>query len=103
MKYGQHGFTTYFPRQWLEEVLTQCRIVAGLLSQLRTEGGLNPRYTKIEDDNCLSVENYLRIEVNKAMIQDRKGFMKDWNRLGEMIYTFANDQGEEFNRQYKKK
>ena len=92
---------TFFPRLWLEEVLTQCRAVVGLLKQLRTDGDLHPRYTLI-DDHDLSVENLIRIEVNKAMIQDYDDFMEDWKKLGEMIYSFADEQGDEFNKQYKK-
>jgi hypothetical protein len=102
MRHGQHGFITFFPHRWLAKMLTQCRTVVGLLQQLRTEGGLHPRYTMIDDNNNLSVENLIRIEVNKAMIQDCKDFMYDWNKLGEMIYSFANEQGDEFNKQYKK-
>lgn len=93
---------TFFPRLWLEEVLTQCRAVVGLLRQLRTDGGLHPRYTLMDDDHDLSVENLIRIEVNKAMIQDYDDFMEDWKKLGEMIYSFADEQGDEFNKQYKK-
>lgn len=92
---------TFFPHLWLEEVLTQCRAVVGLLRQLRTDGGLHPRYTLI-DDHDLSVENLIRIEVNKAMIQDYDDFMEDWKKLGEMIYSFADELGDEFNKQYKK-
>jgi len=56
----------------------------------------------MDDDHDLSVENLIRIEVNKAMIQDYDDFMEDWKKLGEMIYSFADEQGDEFNKQYKK-
>ena len=95
-------YVILFPRRWLAEVLTQCRTVGGLLSLLRNEGGLHPRYTKIDCDHDLSVENFIRIEVNKGMIQDYNAFMKQWKELGEMIYNFANEHGDEFNKQYKK-
>lgn len=102
MRNGKNEHIAYFPRRWLAEVLTHCRTVGGLLHLLRTEGGLHPRYTKIDGDRDLSVENFVRIEVNKAMIQDYDEFMQQWNKLGNMIYTFGNDYGDEFNKQYKK-
>ena len=56
----------------------------------------------MDSDQEISVECFIRIEVNKAMIQDYDEFMQHWNKLGEMIYTFANKYGDEFNKQYKK-
>jgi len=102
MRNGKRDHIVYFPRQWLAELLTQCRRVGGLLHLLRTEGGLHPRYTKMDSDQEISVECFIRIEVNKAMIQDYDEFMQHWNKLGEMIYTFGNEYGDEFNKQYKK-
>ena len=83
-------------------MLTQCRALRGLLYMLRTHGGLNPRYTKIDEKADLTVENLIRIEVNKAMMQDCDEFMRQWNKLGKMIYTFGEEYGDEFNKQYKK-
>jgi hypothetical protein len=102
MKHREHDHIAFFPRRWLAEVLTHCRTVDGLLQLLRTGGGLHPRYTKIDDGHDLSVENFVRIEVNKAMIQDYESFMKQWNDLGKMIYDFGDKNGDKFNKQYKK-
>ena len=102
MNHGILEHIVYFPRQWIAEVLTQCRALRGLLYMLRTQGGLNPRYTKFDDNQDLSVENLIRIEVNKAMIQNYDEFMRQWNKLGKMIYAFGDEYGDEFNKQYKK-
>ena len=50
----------------------------------------------------MSVENLIRIEVNNAMIQDYEEFMRQWDKLGRMIYTFGNEDGDEFNKLYKR-
>ena len=61
----------YFARQWLEDVLTQCRQIAGLLQHFRTNGHINARYTSLnmedEDIRKYKLEYLLRIEINKAM------------------------------------
>ena len=51
----------------------------------------------------LDVETLLRIEVNMAMEQDREIFMAQWNKLGVIIYDFANEQGDDFNKLYERK
>ena len=64
--------TVYFARQWLEDVLTQCRQIAGLLQHFRTNGHINARYTSLnmedEDIRKYKLEYLLRIEINKAML-----------------------------------
>jgi hypothetical protein len=97
-------YTIYFARQWLEEVLTMCRAFRGFLYHLRTSGHLNSRYTAMDCEvSEMTVENLLRIEVNLAMQMDEKDFYQHWEQLGRMIYLFADEHGDEFNRQYSKK
>ena len=45
-------------------------------------------------------EHLLRIEVNKAMELDETQFLKYWIHLGKIIYVFANEHGDEFNKMY---
>ena len=91
----------YFARRWLEEEFTQCRRIKGFLHFLRTSGHLHSRYTSFEfDEKKYTVENLLRIEVNKAMELDETAYLEHWNRLGRMVYEFANMHGDEFNKQY---
>ena len=92
-----------FPRRWLAEVLTQCRAVGGLLHQLRKGAGLHPRYTQFDADETMTLDKFIRIEINKGMLQDHSDFMNDWNILGEMFYEFGNEHGDEFNKQHKRK
>jgi len=71
---------------------------------LRTSGHLNSRYTAMDCEvSEMTVENLLRIEVNLAMQMDEKDFYQHWEQLGRMIYLFADEHGDEFNRQYSKK
>jgi len=91
-----------FPRQWLREVLIQCRSVGGLLRLLREEGGLHPRYTHADAKQKLLLEQFIRIEVGKGMLQDHDVFMSHWQKLGELIYDFSNEYGDEFNKLHKK-
>jgi hypothetical protein len=93
----------YFPRQWLAKVLTQCRAVGGIMSLLRWNGGLNSRYTKSDGSQKLDLEKFIRIMVNKAILQSYQGFMDDWMALGQKLYKFGNNHGDEFNKLYKRK
>ncbi len=103
-KYNRARKSIYFARRWLEEEFTQCRRIKGFLHFLRTSGHLHSRYTSFEfDEKKYTVENLLRIEVNKAMELDEKAYFEHWNRLGKMVYDFANEHGDEFNEQYGKK
>ena len=69
--------TIYFARRWLEEEFTQCRRIKGFLHYLRTCGHLHSRYTSfVFDEKKYTVENLLRIEVNKAMELDETEFLK---------------------------
>ena len=102
MRKGQKSeCITSFPQRWLNTVLTQCRTEGGLLHHLRNEAGLHPRYTKI--DAHVSFDQFVRIELNKGMLQDYKRFMRDWNALGKLLYKFGNEHGDEFNKQYKRR
>lgn len=93
----------YFARCWLEEEFNQCRRRRGFLHFLRVNGHLSWRYTSFNfDEKKYTVANLLRIEVNKAMELDEPEYMNDWMRLGKMIYDFANEHGDEFNRMYEK-
>ena len=93
--------TTFFPRRWLNIVLTQCRAVGGLLRHLRMAAGLHPRYTK--PDGHITLDQFIRIELNKGMLQTHGDFMRDWDILGELLYEFGNEHGDEFNKQHKRK
>ena len=93
--------TTSFPRRWLNITLTQCRAVGGLLRHLRMAAGLHPRYTK--PDAHITLDQFIRIELNKGMLQDHSDFMHDWDILGELLYEFGNEHGDEFNKQHKRK
>jgi hypothetical protein len=97
----------YFARQWLEDVLTQCRQIAGLLQHFRTNGHINARYTSLnmedEDIRKYKLEYLLRIEINKAMWQEKDKFMEHWNALGHIIYEYSDKYGDEFNKQYESK
>lgn len=90
-----------FPRLWQNIVLTQCRAVGGLLRHLRMAAGLHPRYTK--PDAHITLDQFIRIELNKGMLQDHSDFMHDWDILGELLYEFGNEHGDEFNKQHKRK
>ena len=90
MKNGWKFSSIDFPRQWLKEVVTQCRTVGGLLHLLRNEGGLHPRFTDDDASDDIPLEAFIRIEVGKAMLQDQPKFMKQWQLLGERIYSFSN-------------
>lgn len=93
--------TIYFARRWLEEEFTQCRGIKGFLRFLRTNGHLHWRYTSFDfDEKKYKVEHLLRIEVNKAMELDETQFLKYWIHLGKIIYVFANEHGDEFNKMY---
>ena len=92
-----------FPLQWQSEALTQCRAVGGLLRYLRMGAGLNPRYTKLDADKAIGLDKFIRIEMNKGMLQDHDDFMSDWNIMGEQIYDFGNECGDEFNLLHKRK
>ena len=70
---------------------------------LRNEGGLHPRFTDSEACDDIPLEAFIRMEVGKAMLQDQPVFMKQWLILGEWIYCFSNEHGDEFNKQYKRK
>ena len=91
-----------FPLRLQEVALTQCREVGGLLRHLRSAAGLNPRYTKVDSDKAIGFDKFIRIELNKGMLQDEEDFMKDWINLGKLIYGFGNECGDEFNLLYKK-
>jgi len=92
-----------FPRQWLTVALTQCRAVGGLLRHLRMGAGLHPRYTKADSPHKLTLDQFIRIELNKGMLQNHIDFMHDWEVLGEQLYEFGNDYGDEFNKLHKRK
>ncbi len=94
--------SSLFSRQWLEEVLIQCRRVKGLLFHFRSQAHLNPRYTLYDTEIDLDLDTILRIEINKAMVQDENQFMVEWNYMGKMIYEYGNEHGDEFNKQYEK-
>ena len=51
----------------------------------------------------MTLDKFIRIEINKGMLQDHSDFMNDWNILGEMFYEFGNEHGDEFNKQHKRK
>ena len=89
-----------FPQQWLNVVLTQCRAVGGLLRHLRMAAGLHPRYTK--PDAHITLDQFIRIELNKGMLQDHSDFMHDWDILGELLYEFGYEHGDEFKKQHKR-
>ena len=91
-----------FPQRWLAIMLTQCRAVGGLLHFLREGAGLHPRYTNIDNKKSFLLNHFLRIEINKGMFQDYTKFMDEWNTLGELIYKFANEHGDEFNKLHKR-
>lgn len=95
--------TINFTRQWLDVVLSHCRRMRGFLLHLRTKGHLNPRYTSLDDKIMLDVETFLRIEVNLSMVMDRDEYFKHWTEMGTMIYEFANEYGDEFNKIYETK
>ena len=92
-----------FPCQWLKVALIQCRAVSGLLRNLRMEAGLHPRYTKADSPRKLTLDQFVRIEMNKGLLQNHRDFMQDWDILGEELYEFGNEYGDEFNRQHKRK
>jgi len=92
-----------FTRQWLDVVLSHCRRMRGFLLHLRTKGHLNPRYTSFDDKHKLDVEKFLRIEINLSMMMDRDEYFKHWTEMGTMIYEFANEYGDEFNKIYETK
>lgn len=90
-----------FPQRWLNVVFTQCRAVGGLQRHLRMAAGLHPRYTK--PDAHITLDQFIRIELNKGMLQDHDDFMYDWHSLGEQLYEFGNEHGDDFNKQHKRK
>lgn len=92
-----------FPLQWQSEALTQCREVGGLLRHLRTAAGLNGRYTKLDSDKAIGLDKFIRIEMNKAMLQDHDEFMREWDIMGEQLYAFGNEYGDVFNLLHKRK
>lgn len=92
---------TSFPQRWLNVALTQCRTVGGLLRHLRMGAGLHPRYTR--PDAHITLEHFIRIELNKGMLQSHADFMRDWVMLGERLYEFGNEYGDDFNKQHKRK
>ena len=95
--------SAYFARQWLEEMLTMCRGIKGFLYHLRISGHMSWRTTSFDKTSShLTIEVFLRIMVNLAMVRTKGEFFERWNRLGNMIYAFANEHGDEFNEQYAK-
>ena len=92
-----------FPLQWQTVALTQCRAVDGLLHHLRSDAGLNPRYIKLDSDKLIGIDKFVRIEMNKGMLQDQDAFMQDWKALGEQIYEFGNKFGDSYNLNHKRK
>ena len=84
-----------------------CRQIAGLLQHFRTNGHINARYTSLnmedEDIRKYKLEYLLRIEINKAMWQEKDKFMEHWNALGHIIYEYSDKYGDEFNKQYESK
>ena len=92
-----------FPRRWIAVMLTQCRTVGGLLRQLRKEAGLHPRYTSIDVNEEMTLDKFIRIEMNKGMSQNHHDFMREWTILGEQLYEFGNEYGDEFNKLHKMK
>ena len=95
--------SVYFARQWLEELLTMCRRTKGFLYHLRRSGHMSYRKTSFDNTaDHLTIEDFLRFMVNMAMVHTAEEFFKYWNILGEMIYEYANEHGDEFNEQYAK-
>ena len=95
--------TVYFARQWLEEVLTMCRKTKGFLYHMRTSGHMSYRKTLFNiSPGKVSIEDYLRIEINLAMVDTEEDYLKHWTDLGKKIYQFANEYGDQFNEQYAK-
>ena len=93
----------YFARQWLEEVLTMCRKTKGFLYHMRTSGHMSYRKTLFNiSPGKVSIEDYLRIEINLAMIDTEDDYLRHWTDLGKMIYQFASEYGDLFNEQYAK-
>ena len=56
-----------------------------------------------EDIRKDKLEYLLRIEINKAMWQEKDKFMEQWNALGHIIYEYSDKYGDEFNKQYESK
>ena len=90
----------YFVRRWLDHVLIRCRSVRGFLQHLRTYGHMNSRYTSLDDNIMLDIETFLRIVINLAMVMNKKDFNNFWMELRNMIYEFADEYGDEFNKAY---
>jgi len=103
-RHHESKYSVFFARRWLEEVLIQCRRMKGFLHFLRKVGHLHYRYTSFDiDEKKYTVENFLRIEVNMAMVLDESEFYKNWSKLGRMIYDLANNNGDEFNEKHEKR
>ena len=92
-----------FPLQWQTVALTQCRAVGGLLRHLRAEAGLNPRYIKLDSDKPIGIDKFVRIEINKALLQDKNAFLQDWESLGILLYEVGNTYGDIINLNHKRK
>ena len=95
--------TIYFARRWLEDVFDFCHGIRGFPLSLRKNGHLNPRYISLDcDERKYRLETLLRLEINIAMCTDKKTFLEHWNQLGNRIYEFAEENGDEFNNLFKK-
>lgn len=93
----------YFARQWLEELLTWCRGRRGFLHRLRTCGHMHGRISSNNQNiSKFSLQTLIRLLVNIALECTEKEFMELWNKLGIMIYQYADEHGDEFNEQYAK-
>ena len=51
----------------------------------------------------LDIETFLRIVINLAMVMNKKDFNNFWMELRNMIYEFADEYGDEFNKAYETK
>lgn len=102
--FQHYKHTTYFARLWLEKVLTWCRRRRGFLYRLRTCGHMHCRLTLLgKDPQKISIEDFLRIQVNMAMEFTKEEYFEQWNELGNMIYSLAEESGDEFNEQFCRK
>lgn len=75
-----------------------------LLCQAADNGHLNRSRCKDYLMGKGSSLNLLRLLINCAMVfMDKEDFMQCWQKVGEQLFEFADEQGDEMNKHYENK
>lgn len=98
-------YAKYYPRQWLRSWLAQLRRLRGSLTFLHTLGGLNPRYTNIDqipDPKKYDLLKFMRVMSGMCEYMDEDEFVNfGADRLRE-FHRFYKIHGREFREQFKR-